>query len=85
MGGATIREEEHVGIFEYLQLDRWLECGSNPRAGCCDCHSGRWDSAIQPVVSVSFASLCGYDFGYGNHLLERESTSPRTTSNDRLL
>jgi hypothetical protein len=72
LGRASLRQEEHAGVPEYLQSDWGLECGGNPRARRSRGRTGRWKGPIQPMVPLRFVGFCYYNARYRNHLPERE-------------
>ena len=72
MGGAEVWEEEHAGIFDYLQLDWRVERGEYAGVGSGDCEPGGWETAVQSVVSLFAAGVCDLDVDHGDHIPECE-------------
>ncbi len=77
VGGTSIWQEEHDGVLDHLQLDRRVECSGDARVGCCDRHTGWWDAAVQPVVSVCVVGVCYRDAGHRDHLSQCGFYSPQ--------
>src|SRR3954447_13635853 len=48
VGGASLRQEEHAGVLEYLQPNWRPERGGDPGTWCCGRCTGRWKAPVQP-------------------------------------
>ena len=70
--GAKIRQEEHAGLSERLQLDRWFKRGCNAGIGRSHSRTSQWRESVHAVVPICAARVRYWNFTDGDHLFERE-------------